>query len=253
MKKLLVLAVLALSAILAAPVLAQEKKTIVIATDATWPPFEFINEQKELVGLSVDYMRAAAIEGGYEVKIINAAWDGIFGGLINKQYDAICSSVTITDERKKTMDFSIPYFTVSQAVIVPKDSTVKTFDDLKGKTAGSQIGTTGTFAIEKAGGVVSKTYDEVGLAVEDLYNGRIDSVVCDDAVASNYIMENNDYRSKLKIAFIMDTPDSEEFYGVAVRKGDDKGILEMINKGIEGVKAKGIDKELHKKWIAIGE
>jgi len=250
MKKLFALIIMAVLVSLSVPALAQDKKVITIATDATWPPFEFVNEKKELVGLSVDYMKAAAQEGGYEVKIINAAWDGIFAGLVNKQYDAICSSVTITDERKKTMDFSTPYFTVSQAVIVPQDSPVKTFDDLKGKTAGSQIGTTGTFAIEKAGGINSKTYDEVGLAVEDLYNGRIDSVVCDDAVASNFIMENKDYRSKLKIALILDAADSAEFYGVAVRKGD-SATLELINKGIEGVKAKGIDKELNQKWIMV--
>ncbi len=150
MKKLLTLTVLAVFMFTGGQSLAQEKKLITIGTDATWPPFEFVDEKKDLVGFSVEYMKAAAQEGGYEVKIINAAWDGIFGGLINKQYDAICSSVTITDERRKTMDFSTPYFKVSQAVIVPKDSPVKTFDDLKGKTAGSQIGTTGTFAITKA-------------------------------------------------------------------------------------------------------
>jgi polar amino acid transport system substrate-binding protein len=125
---------------------------------------------------------------------------------------------------------------------------VKTLEDLKGKTAGSQIGTTGTFAIDKIGGVTSKTYDEVGLAVEDLYNGRLDAVVCDDAVASNFIMENANYKSKFKIAQVLDAPGSEELYGVAVRKGDG-ATLALINKGIAGVKARGIDKELHKKWI----
>ena len=248
MKKLFALIMMAVLVSLSSAALAQDKKVITIAADATWPPFEFISDKKELVGFSVDYMMAAAQEGGYEVKMINAAWDGIFAGLVNKQYDAICSSVTITDERKKTMDFSIPYFTVSQAVIVPNDSPVKTFDDLKGKTAGSQIGTTGTFTVDRAGGINSKTYDEVGLAVEDLYNGRIDAVVCDDAVASNFIMENKDYKAKLKIALVLDAADSAEFYGVAVRKGD-QATLELLNKGIEGVKAKGIDKELIKKWI----
>ena len=250
MKKLLVLAALVLMATLAVPALAQEKRTISIAFDATWPPFEFVNENKEITGFAVDYMKAAAEEGGYEIKVINAAWDGIFVGLLNKRYDAICSSVTITEERKKTMDFSIPYFTVSQAVIVPKTSTVATFGDLKGKKAGCQIGTTGNFAINKAEGVEARTYDEVGLAVEDLALGRIDAVVCDDAVASNFIMENPKYKENLKIAFVMDTPDSEELYGVAVRKGDAEALA-IINKGIEGVKAKGIDKELHKKWIAV--
>ncbi len=252
MKKLIALAVLAAAALLASPALAQEKKVITIATDATWPPFEFVNENKELVGFSVEYMKAAAQEGGYEVKIINAAWDGIFAGLVNKQYDAICSSVTITEERKKTMDFSTPYFTVRQAIIVPKDSTVKTLEDLKGKKAGSQISTTGTFAINKAGGIISTPYDEVGLAVEDLYLGRIDAVVCDDAVAANFIMETERYKEKLKIAAVLSSAEDEEQYGVAVRKGETE-ILDLINKGIAGVKAKGIDAELNKKWISVDE
>ncbi|MDR1044730.1 MAG: basic amino acid ABC transporter substrate-binding protein [Candidatus Adiutrix sp.] len=248
MKKFMLLAALAVALTLPATLPAQDGKTIKIAFDATWPPFEFVNENKEVTGFSVDYMKAAAIEGGYEVQVINAAWDGIFAGLVNKQYDAICSSVTITEERKKTMDFSTPYFTVRQAVITPKDSPVRVFDDLAGKTAGTQIGTTGTFAVDKVKSIISKTYDEVGLAVEDLYIGRIDAVVCDDAVASNFIMENKNYKEKLKIALVMDTPEAEELYGVAVRKGD-SATLELINKGIEGVKAKGLDQELNKKWI----
>ncbi len=74
-------------------------------------------------------------------------------------------------------------------------------------------------------------------------------MVCDDAVASNFILENERYKEKLKIALVMDTPESDEYYGVAVRKGDAE-TLALINKGIEGVKAKGIDKELHSKWIS---
>ncbi|UQZ88207.1 basic amino acid ABC transporter substrate-binding protein [Deltaproteobacteria bacterium Smac51] len=250
MRKLIALALFVALACMAAPALAQKK--ITIASDATWPPMEYINSNKELVGFSVDYMKAAAEAGGYEVEIINAAWDGIFAGLLNKQYDAICSSVTITEERKKSMDFSIPYFTVRQAIIVPKDSPVKSLEDLKGKKAGSQISTTGTFAVNKAGGIQSITFDEVGLAVEDLFIGRIDAVVCDDAVASNFIMENEKYKDALKIAAVLDTPDAEEHYGVAVRKGNTE-ILELINKGIEGVKASGEEQILINKWILAEE
>jgi polar amino acid transport system substrate-binding protein len=246
MKKLIALALFVVLATLSVPALAQKK--LVIAADATWPPMEFVNADKQLVGFSVDMMQAAAKAGGYEVEIINAPWDGIFAGLMNKQYDAVCSSVTITEERKKTMDFSTPYFTVRQAVIVPKDSPVKSLDDLKGKKAGSQISTTGTFAVTKTGNIESVTFDEVGLAVEDLFIGRIDAVVCDDAVASNFIMENEKYKEALKIAFVMDTPEAEEHYGVAVVKGNAE-TLAIINKGIEGVKASGKDQELIKKWI----
>lgn len=250
MKRLVTLGLMLLVALASATAAAQEKKVITIAADATWPPMEFVNANKEIVGFSVDYMKAAAQEGGYEVNIVNTAWGGIFPGLLNGQYDAICSSVTITDERRKKMDFSTPYFTVRQAIIVPKDSPVKSLDDLKGKRVGSQIGTTGTFAITKAGGIESATFNEVGLAVEDLYLERLAAVVCDDAVASNFIMENPKYKEKLKIAAIMDTPDAEEHYGVAVRKGDAE-TLAIINKGIEAVKAKGLEAELIKKWIVM--
>jgi len=250
MKRLIALVLVVASAFIASAALAQDKKIITIATDATWPPMEFVDQNKEIVGFSVDYMKAAAEEAGYEVKIINAAWDGIFAGLLNSQYDAICSSVTITEERKKTMDFSIPYFTVRQAIIVPNDSTIKSLEDLKGKRAGSQISTTGTFAVNKVDGAESVTFDEVGLAVEDLYIGRLDAVVCDDAVASNFIMENEKYKSKLKISAILSTPEDEESYGVAVRKGEQE-ILDIINSGINAVKAKGLDAELNKKWITL--
>jgi len=221
-------------------------RTIIIAQDATWPPMEFVNENKEIVGFDTDYMKAAAKEAGYDVELKNVAWDGIFGGLAAGKYDAICSSVTITDERKKTMDFSIPYFKVRQALVVPKSSVAKTLDDMKGKTVGAQIGTTGYFAVKEVTGIEAKSYDEIGLAMEDLFNGRIDGVVCDDPVAAQYALQRSDYAAKLQIAAVLDTGD--EYYGVAVQKGN-KEVLDLINKGIKAVQEKGIDKELRTKWI----
>jgi polar amino acid transport system substrate-binding protein len=221
-------------------------KKIVIAQDATWPPMEFMNENKEIIGFDTDYMKAAAKEAGYDVELKNVAWDGIFAGLDAGQYDAVCSSVTITDERKKAMDFSEPYFKVRQALVVPKESSAKTIEELKGKTLGGQIGTTGYFAIKKVEGVNAKSYDEIGLAMEDLFNGRIDGVVCDDPVAAQYALQKAEYAAKLKIAAVLDTGD--EYYGVAVKKGN-KEVLDLLNKGIKAVQEKGIDKELHAKWI----
>lgn len=232
---------------MASPALAQKKK-LVIGTDATWPPFEFVNADKQVVGFDVEYMQACAEAAGYEVEIVNAPWDGIFASLMNKQYDALCSAVTITEERKRSMAFSAPYYTVRQAIIVPKDSPIKSLDDLKGKKAGSQISTTGSFTIAKVPEIEAVTFDDVGLAIEDLILGRLDAVVCDDAVAANYIMENEKYRQALKIGAVLDTPDAEEHYGVGVRKGD-KETLELIDKGIAAVKASGKEEELIKKWI----
>lgn len=224
---------------------AWAEKTIVFATDATWPPMEFVNDQKQVVGYAIDFMTAAAKEAGFKPVFKNTAWDGIFAGLAAGKYDAIVSSVSITEDRKKAMDFSEPYFTVRQALIVNKKSTAKSLADLKGQKVGGQIGTTGYFAIKAAEGVEAKSYDEIGLAMEDLNVGRIAAVVCDDPVAANYALIK--YKETLKIAAVIKTGDVEN-YGVPVKKGN-KEALELINKGIAAVKAKGLDVELKKKWI----
>jgi len=221
-------------------------KDIVFATDATWPPMEFVGPDKEITGFAVDYMKAAGKEAGFTPVFKAVAWDGIFAGLDSGNYDAICSSVSITDERKNAMDFSTPYFKVRQALVVPKASTVKNIEEMKGKTLGAQISTTGHFAIKKVEGIKDKSYDEVGLAFEDLFNGRIDGVVCDDPVAAQYALQNDKYKDALKIATIIEAGD--EFYGIAMKKGN-KEVLDLVNKGIKAVQDKGIDKELQKKWI----
>ena len=223
------------------------EKTIVFATDSTWPPMEFVDQNKNIVGFAIDYMTKAGELAGFKAEFKAVAWDGIFAGLAGGQYDAICSSVSITEERKKSMDFSTPYFKVRQALVVKKDSTAKSLQDMVGKKVGSQISTTGTFAVQAVKGVESKTYDEVGLAIEDLYNGRIDGVVCDDPVAANYALANDKYKDALKIAAVIESGEAE-FYGIAVNKGN-KEVLDLVNKGIEAVKKSGYDKELQKKWI----
>ncbi|WP_428569341.1 MAG: basic amino acid ABC transporter substrate-binding protein [Solidesulfovibrio sp. DCME] len=247
MVKKLVLA-LALVALSAAPSVA---KTIVFATDATWPPMEFVNADKQITGYAIDYMKAAGKEAGFTPEFKAVAWDGIFAGLAGGKYNAICSSVSITDERKKTMDFSTPYFKVRQALVVPVKSAAKCIEDMKGKTLGAQISTTGHFAVKKAEGVKDKSYDEVGLAFEDLYNGRIDGVVCDDPVAAQYALQNDKYKGALKIACIIEAGE-DEYYGIAVQKGN-KEDLDLINKGIKAVQEKGIDKQLLAKWIGGGK
>jgi polar amino acid transport system substrate-binding protein len=224
-----------------------QEKTIVFATDATWPPMEFVDANKQIVGFAIDYMKAAGKEAGFKPAFSVVAWDGIFAGLDVGKYDAICSSVSITEERKRVMDFSVPYFRVRQAIVVRKDSTVGRLNDLKGHKVGSQISTTGTFAVKAVKGVISKAYDEIGLAIEDLYNGRLEAVVCDDPVAANYALANKRYKASLKIASVIET-NEVEYYGIAVKKGNME-ILDLVNKGIEAVKAKGLDREIQKKWI----
>ena len=223
------------------------EKPVVVAHDATWPPMEFMDAQRNIVGYSVDYIDAVAKEAGFTVEHKSVAWDGIFAGLAGKKYDVIASSVTITPERSKVMDFSTPYYEVRQALITPKDTQVSSLADMKGKKLGAQIGTTGYMAIKKVDGATSLTFDEIGLAMAALASGRLDGVVCDDPVATNYILDNKEYGEKMKVALVVPA-DVPEYYGFAVNKGD-KALLERLNKGIAAVKEKGIEKQLIKKWM----
>ncbi len=225
---------------------AGEAIHLVIATDATWPPMEYVNEQKQIVGFDIDLMKAAAKEGGFTVEFKNTAWDGIFAGLAAGKYDAVISSVTITDERKKTMDFSIPYINAGQVLIVRSETSgVTVLADLKGKTAGAQIGTTGYFEIEKVTGVTPKAYDELGLAIEDLTNKRIDGVVADTPIAADFALQNANYKDKLKI---VGEPFTDEFYGVVVKKGNTE-VLDAVNKGLKAVLDKKIDEKVKDTWL----
>jgi polar amino acid transport system substrate-binding protein len=227
------------------PAMAAKPK-IVMATDATWPPMEFVDQNKEIVGFDIDLMKAAAKAGGFDVEFKNTAWDGIFAGLANGDYDAVVSSVTITDERKKTMDFSVPYINAGQVLVIRDNETgISTLSDLKGKQVGAQIGTTGAIAIQKEAGLQLKTYDEIGLAVQDLDNGRIDGVVVDSPTAANYVLQNDTYKGKLKI---VGKPFTEEYYGVAVKKGNTK-TLDLINKGLAVVLKDGTVDKLQTKWL----
>jgi polar amino acid transport system substrate-binding protein len=222
-------------------------KDVVFAVDATYPPMEMIDAQKNIVGFGPEIVAAIGKAGGFNPVLKNTAWDGIFAGLEAGKYDAIASSVSITDERKQKMDFSDPYFEVKQGVITHKGVNVTSVKDLAGKTIASQIGTTGYFVCKKIEGATAKSYDEIGLAVEDLYNGRIDAVIADDAVASNYALQHEQYSQKLTLAFLI-APESPEYLGFAVNKGN-KEIADLINKGLAAIKASGEYNKIYAKWF----
>jgi len=221
-------------------------RSIKVATDATWPPMEMVDTNKKVVGYDIDFLNAVAKEAGVTVEFKNTAWDGIFAGLDSGQYDAIISSVTITKERQAKYDFTDAYTSIGQILIVPKtDKTSKTIADLKGKKVGSQIGTTGSMEVKKVAGVESKTYDEIGLAFEDMAAGRISGVVCDEPVAAHFALKKNEYKEKFKIVGKAFT---KEGYGIVVKKGNTE-LVALINKGIKSVKAKKLDTKIHTKWV----
>ena len=222
----------------------QKAEKIRIATDATWPPFEYIDEQtKEIVGFDIDLINAIAEKEDLDIEILNVAWDPLLAGIAQCQYDAAISSVSITEDRAKEMLFSDPYFQVGQLVTVRKDNTdIKGRDDLAGKVAGAQIGTTGSFAIEDVEGATLRTYDDIGLAFLDLINGGIDAVVSDNPLAYEYVGKNPD-----KLKTVGEVFTSEEI-GIAVCK-DNTDLLAKLNSGLRAVMAEGLIEELIDKWL----
>ena len=235
-------------ALLCGQAVAAEK--YIVATDCTWPPMEFLDENKQPVGFDVDFITEVGKAAGFEVDVRNIAWDGIFGGVATGQYDIVAAATTITPERQKQFDFSDPYYEVAQAVVLPAGQSIKSLEDLKGKKVGGQIGTTGVFVIRKSGVPVElKEYDDVGLAIQDMLGGRLDAVICDDPVAMYYANKKADTAGKLNLSF---KTDEKEYYGFTVRKGR-KDLVEKLNKGIKEVKASGVEAKLLDKWMGASK
>lgn len=221
-------------------------KTLVVATNPTWPPFEFVDMEKKIVGYDIDIIKAVAAEAGFEVKVLNTAWDGIFATLDSSNCDIIASGVTITPERQKNYLFSEPYYNMRQALVVPTNSTITKIADIEGKRVGAQIGTTGVFALQRlAPKTTIATYDEVGLAFEDLKNGRIDAVMCDDPVAAFYANRKQGYENVMKVALVTEEGES---MGFVFRKSDQE-LVDRVNKGLAAIRANGKEKEIKSKWL----
>ncbi len=244
MFRILMTAILALG--LFSSVALAEGKTYTVASDGTWPPMEYLGDDKQVIGYSSDYIRAIGKEVGVNFDIRNVAWDGIFAGVAAGNYDIVASSVTITPERQKQFLFTDPYCEVRQALIVPVDSTIKNMADLKGKTVGGQIGTTGIFVTQKANvGAIIREYDDLGLAAEDMANGRIDAIMADGPVSKYFANKRQDFANKFKVVY--ETPEAE-YYGFTLKKGQED-LMKILNEGIKLVKEKGIEKELKIKWM----
>lgn len=224
-------------------------KEYVVGTDATYAPFEFQNDKKEIVGFDVDVLTAVAAKGGFKVKFINTPWEGMFATLQQGDRDILSSAITITDERKQTMDFSDQYFEARQLIAVGKGVTsVKTFNDLKDKKVAVQTGTTGDEVVQKLLGKTSaniKRFESMPLALKELENAGVDAAVGDNGVVVNYVKNN----PQNGITTVEDTNSFKpEYYGFAVKKGN-KELLDKVNAGIKAIKADGTYDSIYKKYF----
>jgi polar amino acid transport system substrate-binding protein len=222
-------------------------KVYVVGTDAAYAPFESQNEKGEIVGFTIDVVNAAAAKAGIQVKFVNTPWEGIFNALTQGDRDMIASSVTITDERKQTMDFSNPYFDAVQLIAVKDGAKISKFADLKKAKVGVQTGTTGDEAVTKLLGKTStaiKRFESTPLALKELEAGGVDAVVADNGVVIHYIANNPGGKFKM----VSDKDFVPEQYGFAVKKGNAE-LLGKMNEGIAAIKADGSYNAIYKKYF----
>ncbi len=226
---------------------AAPARVYVVGTDAAYAPFELQNEKGEIVGFSIDLMRALAAKGGFEVKFVNTPWEGIFNTLAQGDRDLLISSITITDERKQTMDFSDSYFDAHQLIAVPEKSKITKFDDLKTLKVGVQTGTTGDEVVSKLLGKTStdiKRFESTPLALKELEAGGVDAVVADNGVVVNYVANN----TVASFRTVNDPAFAPEQYGIAVKKGNGE-LLAKINKALADVKADGSYEKIYTQYF----
>jgi len=226
---------------------APAPKVYVVGTDAAYAPFESQNEKGEIVGFTIDVVNAAAAKAGIQVKFVNTPWEGIFNALTQGDRDMVASSVTITDERKQTMDFTNPYFDAVQLIAVKENSKIAKFDDLKKAKVGVQTGTTGDEAVTKLLGKAStniKRFEGTPLALKELESGGVDAVVADNGVVIHYVANNPGGKFKM----VSDKSFAPEQYGFAVKKGNTE-LLGKMNEGIAAIKADGSYNAIFKKYF----
>jgi polar amino acid transport system substrate-binding protein len=222
-------------------------KVYVVGTDAAYAPFESQNEKGEIVGFDIDVVRAAAAKAGVEVKFVNTPWEGIFNTLQQGDRDMIVSAVTITAERKQTMDFSDPYFDAAQLIAVKETSKVAKFADLKKLKVGVQTGTTGDEAVTKLLGKAStnvKRFESTPLALKELEAGGVDAVVADNGVIAHYVANNPGGKFKT----VSDAEFVPEQYGIAFKKGNTE-LLGKMNQGLAAIKADGSYAQIYAKYF----
>ncbi len=213
-----------------------------VATDATWPPFEYVDTAtNKIVGFDIDLFNEIAKKANLEVEYINVEWDSLLAGMAQGTYDAAISSITITAERQLKMNFSDPYYAAGQIIVVrASNTTITGAGNIKGKV-GVQSGTTGDTEVSAMTGVEKVAYDDIGLAFNALMTNQIDAVVCDTPVAAGYVKTNP---TALKTVGAML---SAEEYGIAVPKGKED-LLARINTALAQVKSAGTIPTLLTKW-----
>lgn len=226
----------------------EEKKVLSMATNAEFPPYEYM-EGEEIVGIDVEIAQAIADKLGMELKIDNINFDSIIPAVTSGKDDIGIAGITVDEKRKKSVDFTDSYATGVQVVIVKEDSEIKSVDDLTKEgaknTVGVQLGTTGdiycTDDIEKEGFGTVQKFNKGADAVQALVNGKIDCVVIDNQPAKEFVKANKGLK-------ILDTEYTTEDYAIAISK-DNSELKDKIDKALAELKDDGTIQSILDKYI----
>ena len=220
---------------------AAAKETLVMATNAEFPPYEF-HEGDAIVGIDAEIAQAIADKLGMELKIEDVSFDSIIPGVQAKKYDMGMAGMTVTDERLESVNFSTSYAKGVQVVIVKEDSDIKTVDDVEGKKIGVQTTTTGDlYATDDFGEENVTKYDNGAVAVQALVSGKVDCVIIDNEPAKSYVAANDGLK-------ILDTTYVEEDYAICFNK-ENTELMDKVNAALEELIADGTVQTIVDKYI----
>lgn len=216
--------------------------TITVCTSADYPPFEFVDADGAIVGFDIDVMSAIAEAAGFEFNLVKTPWDRLMVRLAAGECEAAVSALTITEARRRIVDFSDPYFNDGLVIAVTKDSYIQNAEDLVGRRIGVQSYTTGeTWCSEHSGGVCVG-YDQLDLTFQALANGDIDAVVANFSTLSLLVRASE---GEIKIVGELLT---DESFGIAINK-DRPEVLAAINYGLKVIRESGEYDVIYQKWF----
>lgn len=240
MKKFTKVMALAVSAAMLTCVPVSAAETLTFGTNPEFPPFEFIAAEGVIDtfdGIDMAIAKQIAEENGMEVKMESMEFDSLLVALQNGQIDAVIAGMTVTDDRKEAVDFSTPYYTATQVMIVKEDSDIEKAEDMADKKICVIQGYTGETCVNELG-YEYEAFKKGTEAIMELVNGKCDVVVIDSATAKQYVGDNEG----LKIVEDPEAFASEE-YAIAVQK-DNPELLDKINTAIEKMLDDGTISEL---------
>lgn len=223
---------------------AKDDKTLVMATNAEFPPYEFYEGDK-VVGIDAEIAQAIAEDMGCTLVIEDMAFDSIIAAVQSGKADFGAAGMTVTEDRLASVNFSDSYTTASQVIIVKEGSTIASVSDLAGKIIGVQLGTTGDIYASDdeiiADGTIER-YNKGFEAVQALLQDKIDAVIIDKEPAKVFVSENTGLT-------ILDEAYTEEEYAIAIAKDNEK-LLADVNKSLANLKANGKLQEIIDKYIS---